>query len=344
MSTPSSHRYYMPAEWAPHDRCWMAWPCRDAVWGDGLAAARQAYAAVARAIAAFEPVTMLAPRALAAEAARMCGTAVEVATPRQGDAWAGIDDSWIRDTGPSFLVDGRGGIAGCDWRFNGWGGKYSRIADDAALASRILASLNIKCFSAPFVLEGGAIHVDGDGTVLATESVLLNANRNPGLDKTAMERHLAAWLGVRKVIWLPGGLVGDETDGHVDNVACFARPGVVLALKAAGEKDTNEEILRANRRVLAAECDAGGRRLEILEIEQPTVRDSAGNPIAASYMNFYLANGGVIAPRFGIPADDPAARVLAAAFPGRRVVQLDARAIVRGGGGIHCITQQQPRP
>ena len=344
MSTPKYYGYYMPAEWAPHDRCWMAWPCREALWGAGLPAARDAYAAVARAISAFEPVTVLAPRALVAEAARLCGTAVEVDTPRQGNAWAAIDDSWIRDTGPSFLIDGRGGIAGCDWRFNGWGGKHAPIADDAALASRILAALNIKCFSSPFVLEGGAIHVDGDGTVLATESVLLNANRNPGLDKAAMERHLAEWLGVRKVIWLPGGLVGDETDGHVDNVACFARPGVVLALKAAGENDPNEEILRANRRVLESECDANGRPLDIVEIEQPTVRNRANDPLAASYMNFYLANGGVIAPRFGIPADDPAARVLAAAFPGRRVVQVDALAIVRGGGGIHCITQQQPRP
>ncbi len=344
MSTPRSHHYYMPAEGAPHDRCWMAWPCREALWGDGLQAAREAYAAVAKAVSAFEPVTMLAPRALVGEAARLCGSAVEVATPRHGDAWAGIDDSWVRDTGPSFLIDGNGGIVGCDWRFNGWGGKYSSIDDDAALASRILAQLNIKCFSAPFVLEGGAFHIDGDGTALATESVLLNANRNPGADKAAMERHLEDWLGARKVIWLPGGLVGDETDGHVDNVACFARPGVVLALKAAGENDPNDGILRANRRVLEGARDASGRRLEIIEIEQPTLRDHANNPLAASYMNFYLANGGVIAPRFGIPADGPAAEVLANAFPERRVVQVDAAAIVRGGGGIHCITQQQPRP
>jgi agmatine deiminase len=334
----------MPAEGAPHNRCWMAWPCREALWGDGLPAARDAYAAVAKAVSAFEPVTMLAPRPLVADAVRLCGPAVDVATPRQGDTWAGIDDSWMRDTGPSFLVDGKGGIAGCDWRFNGWGKKYSPIDDDAALAVRILAQLDIKCFSAPFVLEGGAIHVDGDGTVLVTESVLLNANRNPGMDRQAMERHLAEWLGIDKVIWLPGGMVGDETDGHVDNVACFVRPGVVLASMAAGANDPNDAILRANRRVLEGERDAKGRWLEIVEIEQPTLRDRANNPLAASYMNFYLANGGVIAPRFGIPADGPAAVVLAQAFPDREVVQVDAMAIVRGGGGIHCITQQQPRP
>ncbi|MDH3700130.1 MAG: agmatine deiminase family protein [Alphaproteobacteria bacterium] len=334
----------MPAEWSRHDRCWMAWPCREALWGDELPAAREAFAAVAKAIAAFEPVTMIAPHGLVEEAARLCGRAVDVATPRRGDARAGIDDSWMRDTGPSFLIDGKGGIAGCDWRFNGWGGKYTSIDDDAALASRILAQLNIKCFSAPFVLEGGAIHVDGGGTALVTESVLLNANRNPAMDKAAMERHLAEWIGARKVIWLPGGLVGDETDGHVDNVACFARPGVVLALKAAGVDDPNDEILHANRRILEDERDANGRRLEVIEIEQPTLRDGANRPLAASYINFYLANGGVIAPRFGIPADGPAADALADTFPERRVVQVDASAIVRGGGGIHCITQQQPRP
>lgn len=344
MTTPRSHHYYMPAEGAPHDRCWMAWPCREVLWGDGLQAARAAYAAVAKAVAAFEPVTMLTPRALVEGAVRLCGPAVDVATPRHEDGWAGIDDSWMRDTGPSFLVDGKGGIAGCDWRFNGWGERYSPIDDDAALAARILAQLNIKCFSAPFVLEGGAIHVDGDGTVLVTESVLLNENRNPGMDKQSMEHHLAEWLGIRKVIWLPGGLAGDETDGHVDNVACFVRPGVVLALTAAGASDPNDEILRANRRVLEGECDAKGRRLEIIEIEQPTLRDRSNDPLAASYMNFYLANGGLIAPRFGIPADGPAAEVLAKAFPERRVVQIDATAIVRGGGGIHCITLQQPRP
>jgi len=322
----------------------MAWPCREALWGDELPAAREAFAAVAKAIAAFEPVTMIAPHGLVEEAARLCGRAVDVATPRRGDARAGIDDSWMRDTGPSFLIDGKGGIAGCDWRFNGWGGKYTSIDDDAALASRILAQLNIKCFSAPFVLEGGAIHVDGGGTALVTESVLLNANRNPAMDKAAMERHLAEWIGARKVIWLPGGLVGDETDGHVDNVACFARPGVVLALKAAGVDDPNDEILHANRRILEDERDANGRRLEVIEIEQPTLRDGANRPLAASYINFYLANGGVIAPRFGIPADGPAADALADTFPERRVVQVDASAIVRGGGGIHCITQQQPRP
>lgn len=322
----------------------MAWPCREALWGDELPAAWEAFAAVARAIAAFEPVTMMAPHGLVEEAARLCGPEVDVATPRHGDALAGIDDSWMRDTGPSFLIDGKGGIAGCDWRFNGWGGRYASIDDDAALASRILVQLNIKCFSAPFVLEGGAIHVDGEGTVLVTESVLLNANRNSAMDKAAMERALAEWIGVRKVIWLPGGLVGDETDGHVDNVACFARPGVVLALKAAGADDPNVEILRANRQILAGQCDANGRRLEIIEIEQPTLRNDADNPLAASYINFYLANGGVIAPRFGIPADGPAADALADAFPERQVVQVDANAIVRGGGGIHCITQQQPRP
>jgi agmatine deiminase len=326
----------MPAEWAPHERCWMAWPCRRELWDGGLDAARAAYADVARAIARFEPVTMVARQADAADAAARCGGTVDVCV-------VPIDDSWMRDSGPTFLQDDAGDVAGVAWRFNAWGDKYRGYANDAALAGRLLDRLNVPRFDAPFVLEGGAVHSDGEGTILTTESVLLNPNRAMAASRGEAEALLRDWLGAEKVIWLPAGMVEDETDGHVDNVACFAALGRVLALAAPDETDPNHAALAENLAVLAAETDARGRALDVVRLDQATLPDAAGKPGAASYINFYIANGGIVMPAFGTDDDASAAAMLRAAFPGRTVVQVDARAIVAGGGGIHCITQQQPR-
>lgn len=326
----------MPAEWAPHRRCWMAWPCRAGLWGDHLEAARAAYAEVARAVARFEPVCMVARPADAAGAAALCGGEVEVsALP--------IDDSWMRDFGPTFVRSAAGDIAGIAWRFNAWGGKYGDFANDAVLAGSLIDDLGIPRFDAPFVLEGGAVHSDGEGTILTTESVLLNPNRGMAATRAEAEDLLRDWLGAEKIIWLPDGMVEDETDGHVDNVACFAAPGRVLALAAPNLSDPNHARLAENIAILEAERDARGRPLDVIRIEQATLPDDAGNPGAASYINFYIANGGVVMPRFGTADDAPAAEMVQRAFPDRTVVQVDARAIVRGGGGIHCITQQQPQ-
>ncbi len=335
-SAPATRGFRMPAEWAAHERCWMAWPCRAELWGGSLEDARRAYADVARAIAAFEPVTMIARPSDAAAAAAQCGPAVAVMP-------APLDDSWMRDFGPTFVVNGEGQVAGISWRFNAWGEKYSGFLDDAALAGLLLDRLGLPRFDAPFVLEGGAIHSDGEGTVLTTESVLLNANRRMADSRAAAEALLRDWLGAEKVIWLPAGLAEDETDGHIDNVACFAAPGSVLALSAADASDVNHAALAENLALLASERDARGRPLDVVPIRQTTRRDEAGRPLAESYINFYIANGGIVMPSFGTAEDDAAAAVVRRAFPGRRVVQVDARAIVRGGGGIHCITQQQPR-
>lgn len=325
----------MPAEWAPHTRCWMAWPRRKAIWGDAMTTAERAYAEVAMAIARFEPVTMVAAPGDEARARARCGPGIGIMT------WP-IDDSWMRDTGPTFVIDANGELAGVDWRFNAWGGKYDDFDRDAGLAARVLESVGARRFAAPLTLEGGAIHCDGEGTVLATESVLLNANRDGPHSASDIEGRLAEWLGAEKVIWLPAGLAGDETDGHVDNVACFSQPGRVLALIAPALDDPNHGVLQRNREVLEASTDARGRKLQVTAIEQPTQFDGLGKPSAASYINFYVANGGVIAPRFGIAQDAEAAAAIGAAFPGRAVVPVDARPILRGGGGIHCITQQQP--
>ena len=314
----------------------MAWPSRPALWGAGMDAARSAYAAVARAIARFEPVTMVARDEDLADAAARCGSGVDVlAMP--------LDDSWMRDFGPTFLRNDGGEVAGVAWRFNAWGGKYRGYAADAELAGRLLDRLKLPRFDAPFVLEGGAVHSDGEGTVLATESVLLNPNRGMAASRAEAEALLRDWLGAEKVIWLPAGMVGDETDGHIDNVACFAAPGCVLALAAPDRADPNHAGLAENLALLAAERDAHGRALDVVCLDQTTLPDAAGQPGAASYINFYIANGGIVMPAFMTDEDAPAAAVVRIAFPGRTVVQVDARAIVRGGGGIHCITQQQPR-
>lgn len=333
--TPRAGGFAMPPEWGPHARTWMAWPCRAELWGDGLAAARAATAAVARAIHRFEPVTVAARPTDVDAAGALLGSSIDV--------WPiELDDSWARDIGPSFVRDRTGRIAGCDWRFNAWGNKFEPFDADAAFARRLLEFLEIERFEAPFVLEGGSIHVDGDGTALVTEQCLLNPNRNPRLDRDSITALLGEWLGVDHVIWLGEGLHGDGTDGHIDNLACFARPGLVLLATTEDREDPNFPILADARRRLEAARDAKGRPLDVLALPLPAPKFADGERLIASYVNFYLANGAIIAPAFGDPADQEAADTLAAAFPGRTVVSVPALDILRGGGGIHCITQQQP--
>lgn len=336
MTTPAAEAFRMPAEWEPHDRCWMAWPCREELWGDRLDDVRDAYAAVAQAIAEFEPVTLVANPGDVAAASIACGKTVDV-TPME------IDDSWMRDIGPTFVVNGAGEVAGCDWHFNAWGNKYEYFNKDARLAEALLQKVGLRRFDAPFVLEGGAIHSDGEGTILTTETVILNPNRNPGMDREEAEEALKEWLGARKVIWLPAGYHYDETDGHIDNVACFARPGLVLATSCPDEGDPNYEILKANIEILRASTDANGRQIEVVTIDQPAKMEEDGQRLARSYVNFYIANDGVVVPSFEDKRDNAARRAIAEAFPDRKVVQVPAVDIVRGGGGIHCITQQQPK-
>lgn len=336
MTTPAAEGFRMPAEWEPHARCWMAWPCREELWGEHIEDARDAYAAVAKAIAQFEPVTLVANPGDVATASIACGKTVDV-VPIE------IDDSWMRDIGPTFVVNARGEVAGCDWHFNAWGNKYEFYNNDVRLAELLLQQIKLRRFDAPFVLEGGAIHCDGEGTVLTTETVLLNPNRNPGMSREEIEQALTDWLGARKVIWLPAGYHYDETDGHVDNVACFVRPGVVLAASCPDKGDPNYEILQANIEILKASSDAAGREIEVVTVDQPARMEEDGERRSSSYVNLYIANGGVVIPSFEDKRDSAARRTVVEAFPEHEVVQVPAGDIVRGGGGIHCITQQQPK-
>ena len=337
MGTPRDEGFRMPAEWESHSRCWMAWPCRESAWANGMEAASQAYADVAEAIAAFEPVTMIArPELTASVSLYNAGKAFSVLPMPQ-------DDSWTRDHGPTFLVDGKGNLGGVAWRFNGWGETVPDYAQDARMAARILEHVSARAFASSLVTEGGALHVDGEGTGLVCETALLDPARNPGLSRDEIEAELKSFLGLDKLIWLPAGLEDDETRGHVDNIACFARPGVVLAVACDDPADANHAITQANLEILRAATDAKGRTLEVLTLPQPKRRDRKdGRRLTLSYVNFYIANGGVVMPAFADSADKAAYKVVSAAFPDREVVQVEVSELLVGGGGIHCITQQQP--
>lgn len=335
---PARDGFAMPAEWAPHKRTWMCWPCRVEAWDgpEGLLRAKQAHARVARAISSFEPVVMAVRPHDAAEAKLACAGKVELFE-------VALDDSWARDSGPTFLLGPVGKRAGVQWRFNAWGNKYRPFDQDAEFAARVLRRADVPVYRAPFVCEGGAIHVDGEGTLITTEQCLLNENRNPDLTQQQIEEGLALFTGARRVIWLGEGFADEETDGHVDNIACFAAPGRVIVGVPPKRHPDHEPVREAIRRLKQAR-DAQGRSIEVVELPQPTLdaNDWRGRPLAASYVNFYLPNGGVVMPAFDDANDERARAMLADCFPDRDILQIDAMDIVAGGGGIHCITQQEP--
>jgi len=326
--------FHMPAEWAPHQACWMAWPTRKTIWGQYLEEAAEGYANIARAIAQFEPVGMLTPPAFTKAAAQLCGPTVDIIS------WD-LDDSWLRDIGPNFLKRGDE-TAVSVFHFNAWGQKYEKFRKDAALGHRMAEALGLRSFTSPLFMEGGGIFCDGEGTVLTTEQCILNSNRNPGLTQAEAEYELCHALGAEKVIWLPGDPDDDETDGHVDGLACFIRPGAVLVEMDPDPASRRHKILQKNLRALEQATDARGRKLEIHYIEEANEMDAIGDRFCRSYINFYIANGGVVAPAYGIASDERARTVLESCFPERKVVLVDVRGVATGGGGIHCITQQQP--
>ena len=338
LKTPAETGYRMPAEWTSHECCWMAWPSRAEQWVDGLAAAQTAYAAIGRAIRRFEPVRMVVEPHCIDEARTQCGPNIElVPLP--------IDDPWMRDSGPTFLTHGNGARAGTAWRFNSWGGKFPDYAANARLAGRVLSFAAVPVYQSSLCLEGGGIHTDGEGTVITTESVVLNANRNPGISKLAAERELCAALGATEVIWLPGdpeSIFVDITDGHVDGLVSYVKPGVVIFESDPSATGSALRLAADNRRALETATDARGRRLQIISIDDAYEVETPHRLFSRSYVNFYIANGGIVMPSFGVPGDARARAVIQAAFPDREVVQIDITPLASGGGGIHCITQQQP--
>jgi agmatine deiminase len=314
----------------------MAWPGFEELWGDRLPATQQGFANVANAIAGFEPVSMLTPPAWLELASELCGAGVTIVP------WD-LDDSWTRDIGPNFVINDEGELAASVFHFNAWGRKYKKYRKDAALGHRLAESLGLRTFSSPLYMEGGGINVDGEGTVLTTEQCILNDNRNPGLTQAEAEHELCHALGVEKVVWMKGDPLDDETDGHVDGLACFVRPGVVLVEHDPDPTTERHRMLQENVRALELATDARGRKLQLVFIEEAGELCQPGMLFCGSYINFYIANSAVIAPSYGIPHDEKARKTIQSCFPDRAVVQVDVNDIAPGGGGIHCITQQQPR-
>ncbi|MFB9375472.1 agmatine/peptidylarginine deiminase [Kineococcus gynurae] len=339
----------MPAEWEAHDRCWMAFPSPNATFeeegGPELARARTAWSRVANTVARFEPVTVVVDPGSAAAAA-------ELLDPSITRVEAALDDAWMRDIGPTFVhggADGATGVTAVDWTFNGWGGQsWSRWEDDSQVARFVAAQAGTACESTTFVQEGGGFHVDGAGTVLLTDTVQRDPGRNPGWSREQVEAEVHARLGTTTAIWVPRGLTADYgefgTRGHVDIVAAFTRPGTVLVhtQTAAGHPDV--EVSREVTEILSQATDAAGNRLDVLALPAPDTLEVEGELVDYSYVNHYVGNGFVVLCAFDDPQDAVAKAVLEKAYPGREVVLVDARDIFRFGGGIHCITQQQPTP
>lgn len=332
----STGGWRMPDESHPHELTYMSWPTRD-IWESDIEGVREDIARIARTIAEFEPVALLANERDVKAARAACGSGVEVVP-------IPVDDLWARDTGPSFVLGPRG-IAGVDLNFNGWGGKQSH-SRDSRVAREILADERITRITAEIVGEGGSIEVDGAGTLMATESSLVNENRNPGLSRDDIEAELKHLFGVTTVIWVDGVKDRDITDYHIDALARFSEPGVVVMSVPDPDapRDVWTDAYDQARGVLREAVDARGRRLEIVDLPEPVDIGRRGEGFLASYVNYYVVNGGVVLPRFGdVRADRDAASIVGELYPGRKVVQVPVDTLGEGGGGIHCSTQQLPK-
>lgn len=339
LAASPSTRWRMPDEGEPHLRTWMAFGASKAIWGkDLLPEVRRNLATIATTIARYEPVSMLVREKDEAIATRLLGSSAVklIISP--------LDDLWMRDTGPVFVLNANGEKAGVNFNFNGWGEKQA-FARDAKVAPLVTAEADVPMLETSLVLEGGGIEVDGQGTAIITESCVLNANRNPSVSKAACEAELKRLLGLEKIIWLPGIKGKDITDGHTDFYARFAKPGVVVAGFDPDPKSFDHAVTKRHLAILKTATDAQGRQLDIAVMQAPKkIRDRyANDDFAAGYINFYVCNGAVIAPEFGdAQADQAAHDTLQELFPGRDIVQINIDGVAAGGGGIHCTTQQEP--
>jgi len=331
----------MPAEWERHAATWLAWPHNPETWVDCVDAAEAEYQGLVEAIAQAEPTHVLVKDAehRAAVAARFRGKSLPIhlhVVP--------TDDAWIRDTGPTFVHDGKGGLSAVDWGFNSWGGKYPPWDRDAEVAGHVARLASARHLRATLTLEGGALEVDGEGTLLATRSSILTPTRNPGRAVESVEEELRQRLGVTQIVWLDAELAGDDTDGHIDNVARFVAPGRVVCARVLDPAHPNHAILEECRATLLGSRDAHGRALEVIDLPLPPAIEVDGARLPGSYVNFLIANGRVVMPSFGVASDARAAEILAKCLPGRDVVSVPCLTLVRGFGGPHCLSQQQPAP
>ncbi|HNR01373.1 MAG TPA: agmatine deiminase [Anaerolineaceae bacterium] len=351
-STPRVDGFHMPGEFEPHSGIWMLWPERPDNWRAGAAPAQRAFAQVAAALARFEPVSMGVSQAQYLNARALLPAAVRVVE-------LSSNDSWMRDCGPT-LVSSEKSIRAVDWGFNAWGGLYTDYSEDELVAMKVAEIERVDRYKAPLIMEGGSIHTDGQGTLLTTRECLLNLNRNPQLTQAEIEGYLRDYLGVEKIIWLARGMYLDETNGHVDNICTFLRPGEVALAWTEDRSDPQYEISRENEEILLAAADARGRSLKVHRIPLPspvyitreesegvlpvdgTLPRKEGDRLAASYVNFAFCNGGAVVPTFNDPMDDVTLDLLRRLLPERQVVGVPSREILLGGGNVHCITQQVP--
>ncbi|WP_281165218.1 agmatine deiminase [Liquorilactobacillus sicerae] len=357
-TTPKNDGWYFPAEFEPHKRTYLIWPKRTDTWRNGAKPAQKIFAQVAEAISHFEPVTMLTNAEQFLNARAMLPDSVQVIEMSSNDAWC-------RDCGPTFLINDQKQLRSINWRFNAWGGLVDGLYFpwdlDDQVAQKISELEQVDEYFLPdFVLEGGSFQVDGQGTAIVTKSCLLSAGRNPKLSQAQIEQILKDYLNVQKVLWLPYGLDQDETNGHVDNICAFIRPGVVVLGWPEDHDSKQYGYSLADYQYLQKNFDAQGRSLEIQQVIIPTSLKisateaagidqttnaksrKAGDYLPASYINFYFCNGGLILPAFGVPEDELAKDQFQDLFPKRQIVQLNTREILLGGGNIHCITQQVP--
>ncbi|HEY2525177.1 MAG TPA: agmatine deiminase family protein [Candidatus Binataceae bacterium] len=342
----------MPAEWAPHLATYLVWPHNRDTWPGKFEAIPPVFAQMAAAIAGFEPLRLLVASDAMAEEARKAIVAAageSARLDRIAFTTVATNDSWIRDYGPIFVNrDEPGGGApaqlALDFGFNSWGQKYGAYDLDDAVPRRLGERWGFQVVVPPMILEGGSIDVDGAGTLLTTESCLLNPNRNPALDRAEIERRLKYWFGVTSVLWLGDGIAGDDTDCHVDDLARFVAPATVVTVVEDDPRDENYRVLADNLERLNAMRDAAGRALRVETLPMPPALFHEGTRVPASYANFYILNGGVIVPTFDCAQDAAAVATLGRLFPGRRVVGIPSRDLVWGLGAIHCLTQQHPGP
>lgn len=333
--------YKMPAEWEEHQRTFISWPVKVSMcYPEDYSIVSKGYQEIVEAIAVYEPVTILVNEADQEKVQKRFNQAANIEL-----LVVEHDDAWLRDNGPTFVLSEAGKIAGVNWMFNAWGEKYTPWDLDDDVAPKVLSHHQIRQIDVPIVMEGGSFHVDGEGTLITTEECLLHPNRNPKLTKLEIEDCLMKQLAITKVIWLKNGLAGDETDGHVDNIACFIAPGKVLIQVCNDPSDDNYRITQENLAILENERDAKGRKLEIITVQQPPLRMDNGNRLTLSYLNFYFVNGGIVLPIFGGEAketDKVAIEQFKMLFPERTIHPIDGTMIIREGGNVHCMTQQMP--
>ncbi len=346
MPSPADLGYYMPAEWHRHAGTWLSWPKDPETWPDRVPQAEEVFLQMMAALAPNEIVNLLVNDAAAEELVRDRCKFSDAANIR----FHQIEtvDSWIRDYGPNFLINGRGGVVYNDWIFNAWGSKYEELKKDDAIPARLETYLNLPRFEPGIVMEGGSIDVNGKGCVLTTEQCLLNPNRNPSLSRNEIEKYLKEYLGVQKVLWLGEGIVGDDTDGHIDDIARFVDSNVIVCALEDDPDDANYELLQENLKRLQKMTDANERPFEIVTLPMPGIVGGSSTDtrnldrLPASYANFYIANSVVLVPIFGHANDQRALDTLQRVFPDRRIVGINCEPLVWGMGTLHCVTQQQP--